>query len=206
MCLLCINNLKCFPSEFKIYAKDEYEKHVRFGDKCGSQGHPNCEFCRTRYFDKHGLFMHLHKDHFTCHICEKMGIMFRYYEDYTSLENHFRREHCLCEDSLCLDRKFVVFASEVELAQHQRQWHPDLKVRIAFRRNSFYFYIELNCFFLDPCMLVCDSRRFQGIYRLNSNHIESERLNLSRKRPLPLPRRHRVAAGEEGLTATMSMR
>lgn len=127
MCLLCINNLKCFPNEFKIYSKDEYEKHVRTGDKCGSQGHPNCEFCRTRYFDKHGLFMHLHKDHFTCHICEKMGINFQYYEDYNSLESHFRRDHCLCEDALCLDRKFVVFASEVELAQHQRQWHPDLK-------------------------------------------------------------------------------
>jgi hypothetical protein len=128
MCLLCIENLHCFPSEFKVYKSVDYERHVRFGDDQGSEGHPSCEFCKKRYFDKTALFIHLHKDHFTCHICEKDGIYYKYYDNYSCLENHFRREHCLCEEPSCLEKKFVVFTNEIDLASHKRQWHPHLQV------------------------------------------------------------------------------
>lgn len=128
MCMLCIDHLKCFPAEFQIYESKDYESHVRFGDKFGSQGHPNCEFCKKRYFDKTELFMHLHVDHFTCHICEKNGIYYKYYENYNCLENHFRREHCLCEEPSCLERKYIVFSNEIDMANHRRQWHPQLQV------------------------------------------------------------------------------
>lgn len=138
MCQLCIDHLHNFPCEFKIYSSAEYEGHLRSGDRFGSQGHPNCEFCRKRYFDKNALFMHLHVDHFTCHICEKEGVKFKYYQTYRSLEDHFRAEHLLCEEPSCLAKKFVVFSNQVELASHRMRWHPNLQV--TFRSMTFVLF------------------------------------------------------------------
>ena len=82
MCELCIENKQAFPSEQKVYKQSDYENHLRKGDQDGSEGHPKCEFCRKRYYDKTGLFMHLARDHFTCHLCDRAGIQFKYYADY----------------------------------------------------------------------------------------------------------------------------
>jgi hypothetical protein len=104
LCELCIDNKKVFPSEQRLYSQAEYDQHLRYGDKDGSEGHPLCEFCKKRYYDKTSLFTHLIKDHFSCHICEKNGIRYKYYNNYLDLENHFREEHFLCEDPMCLAR------------------------------------------------------------------------------------------------------
>ena len=82
MCELCIDNKQSFPAEQKIYKQIDYENHLRKGDQDGSEGHPKCEFCRKRYYDKTGLFMHLSRDHFSCHLCERAGIQFKYFSDY----------------------------------------------------------------------------------------------------------------------------
>lgn len=49
----------------------------------------------------------------------------QYYEDYNSLEFHFRHEHFLCSDQECLDKKFVVFESEIDLKAHQLEVHSN---------------------------------------------------------------------------------
>lgn len=49
----------------------------------------------------------------------------QYYEDYNSLELHFRHEHFLCSDQECLDKKFVVFESEMDLKAHQLEVHSN---------------------------------------------------------------------------------
>lgn len=139
LCLLCIENKHCFPSEQKIYTQSEYEKHLRNGDGDGSNGHPSCEFCRKRYYDSSVLFTHLNKDHYSCHLCDKMGIMYKYYNKYGDLEHHFRRDHFLCEQKSCLERKFTAFANEIDLANHNRAWHPDVQV--------YYIYILLITLF-----------------------------------------------------------
>lgn len=128
MCNLCIEHKKVFPAEQQIYTPSEYEQHLRKGDKDGSEGHPNCEFCKVRYYDKTLLFTHLIKDHFSCHICDKAGIKYRYYKDYLDLESHFRKEHFLCEDQMCLAKKYIVFANDIDYAAHSRSWHPQLQV------------------------------------------------------------------------------
>jgi hypothetical protein len=142
MCSFCMDNLKCFPSEFVVYTQEEYLKHLKLGDKNGSEGHPNCEFCRKRFFDKTALFMHLHIDHFTCHICDKDGIKYRYYQNYNSLEKHFRQEHHLCDNQTCIQKRFIVFASEFELASHRFQWHPQIQV---CHSDYFRFWIIQPC-------------------------------------------------------------
>lgn len=124
MCTLCIENRHAFPSEHVYFTQKEYEAHLRHGDKEGSLGHPFCEFCRKRYYDKTALFMHLQQDHFKCHICDRTGMLHNYFDTYNTLESHFRKEHHLCEDPLCLEKKFTVFSNAIDLAAHERQYHP----------------------------------------------------------------------------------
>lgn len=124
LCLLCIENRQSFPVEHKYYTVKEYENHLKKGDGDGSEGHPNCEFCRKRFFDKTALFTHLYQDHFTCHICQRQGVQHTYYSTYETLEAHFRDEHYLCEDPECLAKRFIVFANSIDFAGHNMQWHP----------------------------------------------------------------------------------
>lgn len=134
MCALCIEFKHSFPSEQSIYTQVEYEAHIRVGDKDGSEGHPNCEFCKRRYYDKNALFQHLQKDHYSCHICDQNGIQFKYYNDYPSLEDHFRSAHIICEEPNCLQKRFVVFSNEFDFSNHMVNYHPQNAV------NTFIFY------------------------------------------------------------------
>eukprot|EP00597_Dinobryon_sp_UTEXLB2267_P001542 CAMPEP_0170072234 /NCGR_PEP_ID=MMETSP0019_2-20121128/9929_1 /TAXON_ID=98059 /ORGANISM="Dinobryon sp., Strain UTEXLB2267" /LENGTH=639 /DNA_ID=CAMNT_0010281115 /DNA_START=293 /DNA_END=2212 /DNA_ORIENTATION=+ len=128
MCMICLDNKQVFPSEQRVYNQKEYETHLKSGDGDGSKGHPNCEFCKKRYYDSNGLFFHLTKDHFTCHICEKLEATnrYKYYGQYKDLELHFRRGHFLCEERSCLEERYIVFSNEIELAAHNRKLHPYL--------------------------------------------------------------------------------
>jgi len=102
----------------------QYEQHLRGTDhKDGNEGHPNCEFCHKRFYDKYGLFMHLQKDHFQCHLCEKRGILYQYFSDYGALHHHFKFSHFACEDPQCVEQKYIVFGDEFSLIAHHNQHH-----------------------------------------------------------------------------------
>ncbi len=141
--MLCAENKQSFPSEQKIYTQAQYEKHLRKGDGDGGNGHPNCEFCRKRFYDSTALFVHLNKDHYSCHLCDKMGIKFKYYSNYKDVETHYRKDHFLCEERACLEKQFIAFANEIDLASHNMTWHPNLQqikrsipVNFKLRRND----------------------------------------------------------------------
>ncbi len=142
MCELCIDHKHVFPYEQKVYQQCDYENHLRKGDNDGSEGHPSCEFCKKRYYDKTALFQHLQKDHFTCHICDEQGIKYKYYIDYRSLESHFRKDHFICEEESCLAKKFVVFANEIEHASHTINYHPHLSNK--YRSINLQFSLKKN--------------------------------------------------------------
>ena len=129
VCLHCVENKQDFPAEQKTYTQKQYETHLKEGDGDGSQGHPNCEFCKKRYYDSTALFVHLNKDHYSCHLCEKIGIKFKYFKDYKHLEDHFRSAHILCEDPGCLARKFMVFENDIDMEVHNRKYHPTFTVK-----------------------------------------------------------------------------
>lgn len=134
MCDLCTRNKKVFTHEHELFTTQELRKHEKFGDdnpgavdQSGFKGHPECGFCRQRFYGDDELYAHCRDKHEKCHICDRriQGREQRYYVDYNSLEGHFRQDHFLCADRECLDKKFVVFESEMDLKAHQLEAHPN---------------------------------------------------------------------------------
>ncbi|MCJ1251627.1 hypothetical protein MMC30_008862 [Trapelia coarctata] len=132
MCDLCTRNKKVFTHEHELFMAQELRKHEKFGDdnpgaidQSGFRGHPECGFCRQRFYGDDELYTHCRDKHERCHICDRRnaGRQQQYYVDYDSLEKHFRDDHFLCSDRDCLDKKFVVFESEIDLKAHQLETH-----------------------------------------------------------------------------------
>lgn len=133
MCDLCTRNKKVFTHEHELFTTQELRRHEKFGDdipgaadQSGFKGHPECGFCRERFFGDDELYAHCRDKHERCHVCDRRneGANPQYYIDYNSLEIHFRKDHFMCPDQECLEKKFVVFDSEMDLKAHQLETHP----------------------------------------------------------------------------------
>ena len=134
LCDLCTRNKKVFTHEHDLFTVQELRKHERIGDddpgavdQSGFKGHPECGFCRTRFYGDDELYAHCRDKHERCHVCDRrlQGREHQYYVDYGALEQHFRNDHFLCLDQECIDKKFVVFESEMDLKAHQLEAHPN---------------------------------------------------------------------------------
>ncbi len=130
LCEVCLEGRKVFLAEQIAYTKPELDRHMKQGDldgamaESGFKGHPECRFCKKRYFGENELYQHMHTTHEECFICRR-GAPHRhvYYRDYPDLENHFRQGHYPCEHPHCLEQKFIVFATEQELRTHTAREH-----------------------------------------------------------------------------------
>lgn len=134
MCDLCTRNKKVFTHEHDLFTVQELRKHEQIGDnnpgavdQSGFRGHPKCGFCLTRFYGDDELYAHCRDKHERCHICDRRlnGRGQQYYVDYSALEQHFREDHFLCLDQECIEKKFVVFESEMDLKAHQLEAHPN---------------------------------------------------------------------------------
>jgi len=131
MCDLCTRNKKVFTHEHELFADKELEKHMRRGDdqpgavdQTGFKGHPLCGFCGSRFYDGDKLYDHCRDKHERCFICDRRDSRQpHYYQDYNALEKHFQKDHFLCLDRECLEKKFVVFETEMDLKAHQLSEH-----------------------------------------------------------------------------------
>ena len=124
-CEICVEGLKLFPSEFKLYSRQELVAHWRQGDKDDSshKGHPSCKFCDERYLDNDTLHKHLRQQHFWCHFCEAEGKQ-DYYVDCYALRKHFREGHYLCEEGQCrVEILTSAFSNEIDLKAHKASVH-----------------------------------------------------------------------------------
>ncbi|XP_043668004.1 E3 ubiquitin-protein ligase ZNF598 isoform X2 [Vespula pensylvanica] len=124
-CDLCVENLKIFSCERRCYTRSELAQHRRKGDidDRSHKGHPLCEFCDQRYMDNDELYRHLRRDHLYCHFCDADGLH-QYYSSYEYLRDHFRQEHFLCEEGMCVDEKFTsVFRTDIDLKAHKTSVH-----------------------------------------------------------------------------------
>lgn len=134
MCDLCTRNKKVFTHEHELFTQHELKKHEKFGDdnpgaidQSGFKGHPECGFCRRRFYGDDELFVHCRERHERCHLCDRRtgGQTPAYFVDYKALEQHFSRDHFPCLDQECQEKKFVVFDSQMDLKAHQLESHPN---------------------------------------------------------------------------------
>jgi E3 ubiquitin-protein ligase ZNF598 len=133
MCDLCTRNKKVFTHEHELFSDKELEKHMRHGDdrpgaldQTGFRGHPICGFCNERFYDDDKLYEHCRNKHERCFICDRRDSRQpHYYRNYNSLEEHFKKDHYLCLDPECLEKKFVVFESEMDLSAHKLSEHAN---------------------------------------------------------------------------------
>ncbi|KAJ0160943.1 E3 ubiquitin-protein ligase hel2, partial [Colletotrichum tanaceti] len=133
MCDLCTRNKKVFTHEHELFADKELEKHMRHGDdrpgaidQTGFRGHPLCGFCGSRFYDDDKLFDHCREKHERCFICDRRDSRHpHYFVNYNALEKHFDKDHFPCLDKECLEKKFVVFESEMDLKAHQLAEHAN---------------------------------------------------------------------------------
>ena len=123
-----------FTHEHSLFTNAELRKHERYGDdvpgsvnQSGFKGHPECGFCHERFYGDDELYAHCRDRHERCFICDRRSgsRQQQYYVDYNALEHHFQKEHFLCLDKECLDKKFVVFESQMDLKAHQLEAHPN---------------------------------------------------------------------------------
>lgn len=133
MCDLCTRNKKVFTHEHELFGDKELHKHMAHGDdrpgdvaQTGFKGHPLCGFCGERFYDDDKLYEHCRNKHERCFICDRRDSRSpHYYRDYNALEEHFKKDHFICLDRECLEKKFVVFESEMDLKAHQLSEHAD---------------------------------------------------------------------------------
>jgi hypothetical protein len=131
MCDLCTRNKKVFTHEHDMFGDKELRDHMRKGDdkpgavdQTGFRGHPLCSFCGERFYDDDKLYEHCRNKHERCFLCDRRDSRQpHYFVDYDSLEKHFMKDHYLCLDKECLEKKFVVFESEIDLKAHQLSEH-----------------------------------------------------------------------------------
>ncbi|KZF26844.1 hypothetical protein L228DRAFT_258209 [Xylona heveae TC161] len=190
MCDLCTRNKKVFTHEHELFTANELRKHERHGDnvpgaadQSGFKGHPECGFCKMRFYGDDELYTHCRDRHERCHLCDRRdGLRFQYYVNYDALELHFKKDHFLCPDQECLDKKFVVFDSEMDLKAHQLEAHPNGLSKDA-RRDA--RRVDLSTFgdFRAPHHFDGRSRR-EGRGRGRGRDPNSEALPVSTAQPL----------------------
>ncbi|KAI3649866.1 hypothetical protein MP228_005498 [Amoeboaphelidium protococcarum] len=120
LCEICVRNKKVFAHEHTLYSPRDLQNHLR-------DTHPFCKFCQKYFYSSDELYEHCRSRHEQCHICKKRGIMHEYFRDYDELEKHFGTEHYLCKQKFCLEQKFVVFESEIDLRAHFAECHATSK-------------------------------------------------------------------------------
>ncbi len=131
MCDLCTRYKKLFTHEHELLTDRGLERHMRHGDdkpgavdQTGFKGHPLCSFCGERFYDDDKLYEHCRNKHERCFICDRRDSRQpHYYRNYNELEKHFSKDHFLCLDRECLEKKFCVFESELDLKAHQLSEH-----------------------------------------------------------------------------------
>ncbi|KAG8891047.1 hypothetical protein FRB98_000056 [Tulasnella sp. 332] len=87
--------------------------------------HPMCSFCQECFYGDDELYSHLRERHEECFVCKKQGVMHQYFLNWEKLELHFQEKHYPCAHPLCLEQKFVVFPTEMDLKGHSVEEHGD---------------------------------------------------------------------------------
>ncbi len=142
-CPVCLENKAVFLHEQPLFQKSALPTHLR-GDPKNDDAHQWCKFCERSFYNKNALYKHMTEKHESCHLCQQQGIHFNYYHNYIELERHFKNKHFLCPERECLEKKFVVFKTAVDLQAHDVSVHmPHRKLSKGEKREAARLNLEL---------------------------------------------------------------
>ncbi|KAI8802957.1 hypothetical protein BJ742DRAFT_761934 [Cladochytrium replicatum] len=127
LCDLCCRFKKVFTHEHTLFNQQTLAKHMKEGDPNDPsfKGHPLCGFCQLSFYGDDELYEHCREKHEQCFLCQRAGIRNQYYANYNGLEEHFNLGHFPCPNPECKERKFVVFASDIDLKAHEMEEHKE---------------------------------------------------------------------------------
>eukprot|EP00397_Hematodinium_sp_SG-2012_P011825 GEMP01011973.1.p1 GENE.GEMP01011973.1~~GEMP01011973.1.p1 ORF type:complete len:778 (+),score=189.68 GEMP01011973.1:71-2335(+) len=138
-CRLCLEFRKVFIQQHRPYNQADLQKHIRKGDD-GTKGHPQCTFCKKRFYSDTEYGKHLRQQHFWCHICEKLGRRDVFFGAKEEVTMHFEKFHFVCNDPECKKDTWVAFASMDELRAHNVDQHNKQEivclVNFSYQRNT----------------------------------------------------------------------
>lgn len=120
-CDSCLKENKMFLSEMEIYQENALYDHIEYGEYSNdvliSPPHPECPFCKERFYNDEKLFKHMDHTHLVCQLCKnKQNIIF--YSVLSDLLDHYKNNHYCCYYQECLQDVYVVFEKEEELISH----------------------------------------------------------------------------------------
>ena len=115
-CKICNDTQMFLPSQTQVFTHAEYKKHMK--------RHPKCPVCSFIAFDQSSLNEHMRDKHFRCDICAEQGKIL-WFASMDLLQVHFHSQHFACEDPMCVEQGFIVFATEMELQIHRMTVHND---------------------------------------------------------------------------------
>ncbi|RKP31522.1 hypothetical protein METBISCDRAFT_13854 [Metschnikowia bicuspidata] len=132
-CDICASHQCAFVSELRLYTQKELQRHVAGGDTRGFSGHPRCNFCRNkRFYSADELAVHVRDRHERCYLCDQHSpAPGDYYCNYDDLYAHFRRNHHVCLVPLCVEKRFVVFSEDLNLAAHMLREHGEVVSKLG---------------------------------------------------------------------------
>lgn len=107
-CHVCLNHLKLFTYERRAYGREALAEHMRLGDGASgsalTHGHPRCQLCHARTFDRDEQLRHNRREHHVCYCCEwgplRKIVVF---EDLLSMRKHMKKDHFVCEMDICAE-------------------------------------------------------------------------------------------------------
>ncbi|KAL7417910.1 hypothetical protein BDY24DRAFT_437416 [Mrakia frigida] len=140
LCDICIRFKKIFSHELELYPSQLLQHHnpsilernqklpplprgMEITNEMGT--HPMCGFCHRGFYGADELRQHFKETHEDCFLCKRAGIQDLYFQNYAKVEEHFRTDHFPCYAASCLEKKFVVFSSDMDLKVHQVSEHAD---------------------------------------------------------------------------------
>ena len=161
-CMLCLEHRTLFVSEQRLYSETQLKKHMESPPTEGDtlSGHPECQFCKKRYFDAMQLYAHMQQDHCTCPMCPGEH-RFRFYQNPASLHAHLKSVHYVCEHCADIDSSLgpVAFGTAAEYASHLAAAHGQHRAPRALLSLASYgsnssrsldAYVDLDMSQADP--------------------------------------------------------
>lgn len=147
-CYTCLHGRSAFLCEQHVYTQQDLHRHNREGDEARLGGrrpvlpipsHPQCEFCRERFYNADELLRHMYKRHHPCQLCKRQGRNNEFYANCRCLGMHYQDQHYVCAHRNCLrgGHRLIAFAEEEELQLHYLKEHPDVPYYASSKQGQF---------------------------------------------------------------------